>query len=139
MLIKKILPIIALCFFVFLPLCSLAGDLPNVTSPSTGFFDNPLKAQSIMELLAAALDIVIKVGLIVVVFFIILSGFNYVTARGDSGKVKTARDTLVATLVGAAIILGSYAIVKALQTTVNQLKTGTGITQQLEVPNNFKV
>lgn len=92
-------------------------------------FANPLQVSSITELLAKVLDIVVQVGLVFIVFFIIFAGFQFVTARGDTTKITKAREALVATLIGSAIVLGSYAIVTALNNTVCQLREGTGVTQ----------
>ena len=108
------------------------------SSGGTQIFDNPLQAKSLTDLLTAVLGIVVQVGLVVIVFFIIYAGFQFVTAGGDTAKVTSAKNTFYATLVGSAIILGSYAIVKALQSTVNQLKAGTGVAQVEDI-NNFKV
>ncbi|MFA5023084.1 MAG: hypothetical protein WC385_00755 [Candidatus Paceibacterota bacterium] len=105
--------------------------------PSTGpIIDNPLAVESLTELLAKVLEIVVQVGLVVIVFFIIFTGFKYVTAQGNTAEITKAHQALMATLIGSAIVLGSYAIAKALESTVNQLKTGIG---QIEEINNFKV
>ncbi len=99
-------------------------------------FQNPLAAESLTELLVAMLDVLVQVGLVIIVFFIIFAGFKYVTAQGDTNKIKEAHTALVATLIGSAIVLGSYAIASALKSTVEQLEAGV---VQLEENINFKV
>ncbi len=128
----KILIYISLAFLV--PVLTFAEDSVGKTG---AIINNPLEADSLTELLATVLDIVVQVGLVVVVFFIIFAGFKYVTARGNTSEITKAHNALMATLIGAAIVLGSYAIAKALEDTVDQLKTG--VAMRLEVPNNYHV
>ncbi len=84
-------------------------------------FANPIKATSLAALLNDLLRIVTILGSIVVVFFFILAGFNYVTARGDSAKISAATQTFTWTAVGAAVILGAQVIARVIQGTITQL------------------
>ena len=123
-------------FLVFLfPLFTLAQAIGN---PSNNrILDNPLKVDTIAALLAAVLDIVVQVGLVVIVFFVIFAGFKYVTARGNTSEIAKAHQALLNTLIGAAIVLGSYAIAKALENTVSQLKAEAPIHQLADI-KDFK-
>ncbi|MFA5001173.1 MAG: hypothetical protein WC531_03035 [Candidatus Paceibacterota bacterium] len=141
----KILILVLFLAMIVITPCLVWGQVtnpvtqPSVTNPVTqGIFKNPLKADSLTDLLAAMLDVVVQVGLVVIVFFIIFAGFQFVTARGDTGKITKAREALVAVLIGSAIVLGSYAIATALKNTVEQLSSGV-TTYQLEETINFKV
>jgi heme/copper-type cytochrome/quinol oxidase subunit 2 len=96
---------------------------------------NPLEAESLTELLALILSVVVEIGLVVVVFMIIFTGFKFVVAQGKAEDLKEARRALIATLVGASIILGCYAIASALKNTVEQLKEG--VAQVEVVPINL--
>lgn len=49
---------------------------------------------------------------IVAVIMIMASGFKYVTSGGDSGKVKSAKDTLIYAIVGIVIVAFSQLIVQ---------------------------
>lgn len=53
----------------------------------------------------------ILVGVVAVVM-IMVSGFKYVTSGGDSGKVKSAKDTLIYAVVGIVIVAFSQLIVQ---------------------------
>ena len=136
----KILILVLFLTLIVAPSLVLAIETGTPTGVSgQAIFVNPLSGvNSVTDLLAKVLDIVVQVGLVVIVFFIIYAGFQYVTAQGDKAKITNAHEALLATLIGSAIILGSYAIATALKNTVDQLKTGTGITQRQEI-NNFKV
>lgn len=131
--IKILISLLLILFATPLFFCFAANEGGEVGP----IFENPLKVESITDLLALVLDIVVQVGLVVIVFFIIFAGFTYVTARGNTSKIAQAHNALMATLIGAAIVLGSYAIASALKNTVEQLKTG--VVTRLEVPNKHYV
>lgn len=48
---------------------------------------------------------------IVAVIVIIISGFQFITANGDPAKVKTARNTLLYSVIGLAVAMLAWAIV----------------------------
>ncbi|MCX6712241.1 MAG: hypothetical protein NT041_00940 [Candidatus Vogelbacteria bacterium] len=129
----KVLISLVLFCIISVPVLVLAKE----GGVSTPIFQNPLKVDSITALLSLVLDIVVQVGLVFIVLFIIYAGFLFVTAGGKEAQVTKARETLVATLIGSAIILGAYAIASALKSTVDQLKTG--VVSQVEEKINFKV
>jgi hypothetical protein len=49
---------------------------------------------------------------IVAVIMIMVSGFKYITAGGDSGNVSSAKSTLIYAIVGLVIVALAQAIVK---------------------------
>lgn len=83
--------------------------------------ENPIRANNIQELLSAIIEIVIYIGMPVIAFFIILAGFRFVTARGDKGKIASARDALLNAIIGSAIVLGAFGIAKGLEQTISNL------------------
>ncbi|MCF7865199.1 MAG: hypothetical protein K9M11_01720 [Candidatus Pacebacteria bacterium] len=94
--------------------------LPTLLSAQQ-YFTNPIQASTLDGFLLQVLDVVILLGAIVVVFFLILAGFKYVTARGDEKQISSAHQTLTWTIVGGAIVLGARVIATAIQATVNEL------------------
>lgn len=87
--------------------------------------ENPLDGSgvnTIPDFIAKVLDILLTIGIPVVAFFIIYAGFLFVTARGSEEQLKTAKATLLWTVVGAAILLGSWVLAQALGATINELK-----------------
>lgn len=94
--------------------------LPTLLS-AQDYFTNPIDADTLDGFLLQLLDVVILIGAIVVVFFLILAGFKYVTARGDEKQISSAHQTLTWTIVGAAIVLGAKVIASAIEATVNEL------------------
>lgn len=91
-------------------------------STSASGFSNPIKANDLSTLLTDLLKVVTTIGAVVVVFFLILAGFKYVTARGDSKKISEAHNTLTWTVIGAMVLLGAQVIATAIQGTINELK-----------------
>lgn len=87
--------------------------------------ENPLGAgnDSVDALLLKIMKLVATVGTIVVVFFIIYSGYMFVTAGGDTGKVTKAKDMFFATIIGGAILLGADVIATVVVNTVKSTVT----------------
>lgn len=81
---------------------------------------NPLgdKINSIPAFIQTLLEGVIKIGIPIVALAIIYCGFLFVEARGNSEKLGKAKDALLYTLIGAAILLGSWAIATLISNTV---------------------
>lgn len=90
------------------------GNSQGIVDPLNGNSDLP-------GFLAKILHIIVILGAIVVVFYIIYAGLQYVLARGDEAAIKKAHQTLTWTVIGAAILLGAEVISKVIQTTVQQL------------------
>src|SRR3989338_9223202 len=132
--IKKNLPkLVLITFFTVLPVISFAqeGKLPSEpggtfpSNPSAGKLVNPLGPDgidSIPGFIEVLLEGVLKIGIPIVALAVIFSGFLFVFARGNSEKLTKAKDALLYTLIGAAILLGSWAIAEMIRATV----TGVG-------------
>jgi predicted transporter len=93
---------------------------------SNGFvkLKNPLgdTVTSLQGFLEAVLNnIVLPIGSIIIVLFIIYSGFLFVTARGNEDQIEKAKHTLLYVVIGAAILLGAVAISTAISGTVCQI------------------
>jgi hypothetical protein len=94
------------------------------TGPSVALY-NPLKSgTSLMSFLENILKVVIRIGAIVIVLMLVYVGFKFVTARGEPGAIKTAKDNLLWTVVGALVLLGATAIAKGIEATVQALGAG---------------
>lgn len=96
------------------------GGSGGVTPPAG--LTNPLKVTSIEGLIAAILEIVVKIGAPLIVLFIIYSGFLFVKAQGNEEKLKEAKKALAWTVVGAAILLGAWLIAEVIQNTITNLR-----------------
>jgi hypothetical protein len=88
---------------------------------SAGQLCNPLKSTSITEFLVAVIEVLLIFALPVVVFFIMYSGYLFVTASGDTSQIEKARTSLTWSIIGGVIVLGAQLIMTVVQNTVEAL------------------
>lgn len=121
-LILDISAFIVVLMLLITPLISFADTGTNpVAKPAVKIY-NPLgKEITIPGLIQDILEKAIKIFIPVIALAIIYSGFLFVSAMGNSEKLKKAKDALLYTLIGAAILLGSWAIAKLIADTVGAL------------------
>lgn len=81
-------------------------------------FINPITFPSIENLLVAMLNVVIVISTPIVVFFLIYSGFMFVTAQGNPEKLEAAKKSIVYSIIGGVIIIGSVAITAIVSNTI---------------------
>lgn len=74
--------------------------------------------------LANILALVVRIGTVVVILMLVYVGFLFVTARGEPGKITSARQALLWTIVGALILLGAQAIATGIEATVQAISVG---------------
>ncbi|VAW32742.1 hypothetical protein MNBD_CPR01-162 [hydrothermal vent metagenome] len=89
---------------------------------STGL-KNPLKANSIQELLTAVLSYVVQIGTVVIVLMMVWTGFKFVLAKGNPTELQGARKMLLWTIIGALVILGAQVIAMGVQSTVTAISS----------------
>lgn len=65
----------------------------------------------IVEILKVVLEILSIVVGIASVVGVIIGGIKFITSNGDPGSVKSARDTVLYSLVGAVVVIFAQAIV----------------------------
>ncbi len=113
---SKILLNISILLFSVLPLASFAACTP-------GTICDPLQNRygSIPDLIKSILEGALKIGIPLVALAVIYSGFLFVAARGNSEKLGKAKDALLYTLIGAGVLLGSWAIAQMISATVLSL------------------
>lgn len=73
------------------------------------------------ELASTVISILLGMAGIVAVIFVIIGGYQFMTARGNETQSTEGRKTVVNALIGLAIIIVSYAVVQAV---TNYLTTG---------------
>lgn len=117
--------LLALFMLVFVaPVTSFAqagsgtGEAPVPTPSLYERIKNPINVNSINGLVKTILEGIIKIGIPIVALAIIYSGFLFVTAQGRPEKIKEAKNAFLYTLVGAAILLGSWALAQLISDTV---------------------
>lgn len=88
-----------------------------------GKINDPLGGRytSVPGLIKTFLEGALRIGMPVVALAVVYCGFLFVSARGNPEKLTKAKDALVWTLIGAAILLGSWAIAEMIEETVLDL------------------
>jgi hypothetical protein len=82
---------------------------------------NSATGDCLMKFLQKILELVVRVGAILVILMLVFVGFKFVVARGDPGAIKEARGALLWTVVGALILLGAQVIATGIEATVKAL------------------
>lgn len=90
-----------------------SGHSYSLINPVGGF-------SSINQLFAALLNVVIIIATPIVVVFLILAGFKYITARGNPQTITDAHRSLLYGVIGGVIIIGAVAILTIISNTVAQ-------------------
>lgn len=84
------------------------------TVPEGGTFTLPnlLKAETFEELIIGIFNAIMPIVMVLAVFFIILAGFQFVTAQGKEQDINKAKETLKWTIIGVAVVVGARLIVE---------------------------
>ncbi len=92
---------------------------------------DPLGESTTLEgMLLRLFDIIFYIGIPVVAFFLIYSGFMFVVAQGRPGEIESAKRRLGWTIVGAILLLGAWTISQAIKGTIDDIKKGAVTTTQ---------
>ena len=117
--------------------CEATGGTTQQTQPSQGGGSsssgqpnqlfNPLgKGASLSTLLVDILQLVIRIGTVAIVLMLVVVGFMFVTAAGNTTQITKARNALMWTIIGALLLLGSEALAQGICATVQALGGGSG-------------
>lgn len=88
-----------------------------------GGLTNPLRANSLVELLQEFVRVVVMIAIPVAAVFIIYAGFLFVTAGGNEQKIASAKKTFFWTIIGVIILLGAGIIIQVITETVGELSS----------------
>ena len=142
---KSIFALILLIIVISMPLLSFAQMLPYdqtqgipfvkdpvvgdlTQTPVTGDLSgsgkivNPIpKISSLTGLIKTILEAVVTIGIPIVTLAIIYCGFLFVKALGKPEELKKAKDALLYTVIGSAILLGAWTIAQLISDTVLEI------------------
>lgn len=113
-----------LVFLFFSSMVVFAKNQSNTGTPASSQFSklkNPIQSKTLQEFVRSILEGVIKIGVPLVALAVIYSGFLFVSAIGNPGKIEEAKSALMNTLIGAALLLGAWAIAELVVETVKSL------------------
>lgn len=82
---------------------------------------NPVGVSTVAEFISQALKSMVLLALPVVALFFVISGFMFVSARGNTHKLQEARENFVYVVIGALLIIGAWVIATMIGGTVTQV------------------
>lgn len=85
---------------------------------------DPCNDSGVSKIVGAIVSILSYVVGIVAIIMVILSGFRYITSGGDSGKVSSAKNTLIYALIGIAVAVLAQLLVRFVVTQANSAGDG---------------
>lgn len=81
---------------------------------------NPLDGiNSISDLVITILQIVITIAVPIIILFIVIAGFKYVTARGNAQQTQEANRALTYAIIGGILIIGAVALAEIIRNVVD--------------------
>lgn len=122
---KRLFPsavIIATVFSLTFPVTVVAQYGLEATVNKTPYKDQKTDLYGIIEKVVSG-----TLAALAIVFFglVLYSGIRWMTARGDEGFVKKAKDTLRAAVIGLIIVLASYALTRFIFERLNNSSNAT--------------
>ena len=112
--------LVLLTYALVIPFSFLYAD-PITCDPAKTICNPIPSVTSVPGLIKTILEGLLKIGIPVVALAIVYCGFLFVQARGKPEAITKAKDALLYTLIGAAILLGSWAIAEMISATVIEL------------------
>lgn len=94
----------------------------GTTGGPTGELDNPLGDKDLQTFFNEILDVVIILAIPVIVLFIILAGFTYVTAGGNETKIEKATKMFTWAVIGGVLILGAKVLTDVITGTIDAFR-----------------
>lgn len=101
-------------YMALFPVLFAGAATAQLTSPTPGI-------ASFEAFVLKILEIVVKIGIPVATIFLVLAGFKFLTAQGDTTKLKEAKASFVWAVVGTAVLLGAWALATAIKGTVDAI------------------
>lgn len=94
----------------FLPLAAKAQDLGGSLLNDTAVKNGGYKTTPIETVVGTVISAFL--GLLGVIFLVLIiyGGYIWMIARGDESKVEKAKNTIINSTIGLALVLGAYAI-----------------------------
>ena len=92
------------------------GNAPQAFTPA----GNGYTLQNIVQVIGQIRDFVLIVGIIIVLIFLIWGGIGYMTSGGDATKVAAAKAKIVSAIIGAAIVIGAFAILQTIKVIIDK-------------------
>lgn len=121
--------IVNFCFAAFLK------DKQNIENQSkvAGFYGYDTSG-NMFSLIQIVINAFLSLVGVVLLVYLLLAGYNWMTARGEEEKVTKAKDTIQRAIIGVIIIVAAYAISIFVMSRLEQgtLSGSSGATQTMQ-------
>lgn len=95
------------------PRCNVVGGIPIPSAFCGGLF-GPARQGTATGFIVEVLDIALFIVGLLAVLFLIVGGFRYITASGNEEQVEGAKQTIFHAIIGLAIVILSFVIVRVI-------------------------
>lgn len=111
-----------------------SNDIPPGSGGSDGGdggsdFSGNLKNYLLVDDLNGLIDLVVNflttIAFAAAAFFLLLSGYRFVTAQGNESKIKDAKNTLIFTIIGLLFVIGGRILIEVLKDLLVQFGGGS--------------
>lgn len=89
------------------------GDL-NLDDIQSGAFNGAFRYNTVGEIIGGAIPIILLAAGVMLLIYLIVGGFNYMTTKGDPRALQTARGHITSALIGFIIVFTAFWIVQAI-------------------------
>lgn len=121
---KKTLKFTVATLLLFFPVVALLVTPFNANADAvtvTQKIENPIKYDNFSDFVAAVTQTAVKVLMPFVVLSFIYSGFLFVKAQGNEAELKTAKEYIKWSIVGAFILFGAWGFAEIIKTTLSSI------------------
>lgn len=123
---KRIRIITSLLATLVLFVAIAAPITPVIASTcDSGQICNPIKYDDFSEFVLAVTEAAVDVIMPFVFIAFIYTGFLFVRAQGKPDEIKKAQQSLMWSVIGAAILLGAYGFSEIIRSTISTITTTT--------------
>ena len=102
-------------------LTTVASALFPLAAFAQSTLKDPASATDFQTFIASFLKAIVQISLPILTLFIVYSGFLFVTARGNEGKLTKAKENFLWVILGAILILGAWVLATLLAATATQV------------------
>ncbi len=104
-----------------IPLLAALPVLFFCVSAYAQILSNPLTATNITQFVATTLKVIVMIALPIIGFFIVLAGFQFIWARGNSSQLEKAKVNFMWVIIGSALVLGAWVLANMIGSTLSQI------------------
>jgi uncharacterized Tic20 family protein len=108
--------------FALLVLAPVSAFADSCGSSANGI-QNPLSSAycNIPSFIEGFLKAMVMIGLPIVAFFLLYSGYLFVSAQGNTESLNTAKENFKYVIIGAVLILGAWVLATLIGNTVSNI------------------